>query len=425
MTTSVLTAPGGVAIDRLIQSRNVRALYQPIVNLDSGETVAFEALARGPEGDPLEMPAKLFGEAARHGLVGDLDRLCREVAIDGALEAGLCPPMSLFVNVEPSTLSTGDPILSHEQELLGGAVRVIVEFTERDLSARPADVLGAVGWLRARGCGIALDDVGADERSLALLPFLAPDVIKLDMRLVQERQASMKAAHVINACAAEVERSGTVLLAEGIETEEHLTRARAMGATLGQGWLFGRPRELSPTDNDPPRAGGVLRRALSQPRSGTPFNLIADSRSIRRGDKRLLLALSRQLEAEALRLGDEAVLLATFQEAKFFTERSSRRYVEISERAAFVGALGVGLESQPAPGVRGAEIRPDDPLRCEWDVVAIGPHFAGAFVARDLGDQGVNDADRRFEFFVTYDRDLVLEAARELMVKIVPSVSPS
>ena len=82
-----MTAPGGVAISRLISSGDVRALYQPIVDLDSGEIVAFEALARGPEGSALESPAKLFGEAARHGLVGELDRLCRSVAIEGALEA--------------------------------------------------------------------------------------------------------------------------------------------------------------------------------------------------------------------------------------------------------------------------------------------------------------------------------------------------
>ena len=118
---------------------------------------------------------------------------------------------------------------------------MVVELTERALTDRPAEVLAAVAWLRERGCGIALDDVGVDERSLALMPFLAPDVIKLDMSLIQARGATPVAARVLNAVAAEAERSGAVLLAEGIETEEHLARARAVGATLGQGWLFGRP----------------------------------------------------------------------------------------------------------------------------------------------------------------------------------------
>jgi EAL domain-containing protein (putative c-di-GMP-specific phosphodiesterase class I) len=410
-----------VAISRLIANGDVRALYQPIVDLDTGLTVAYEALARGPHGTSLESPAKLFGEAARQGLVGELDRLCRSVAIDGALEAGLRPPQALFVNVEPATLSSGDPILNHEQALTDGDIRVFVELTERELSARPGDVLGAVGWLRARGCGIALDDVGADPQSLALLPFLSPDVIKLDMALVQERRPSAATAHVINAVAAEVERSGATLLAEGIETEADLVRARAMGATLGQGWFFGRPQALDAQVAAPECDGCLSRRPIRRPRPGTPFDLVADRRRVRQGDKRLLLALSRQLEAEALNLGNEAVVLSTFQEAQFFTELSSRRYVELGESGAFVGALGVRLDAEPAPGVRGARLEPDDPLRSEWDVVVVGPHFAGAFVARDLGDDGGADADRRFEFFVSYDRELVLEAARALMVQIVPA----
>ena len=74
--------------------------------------------------------------------------------------------------------------------------------------------------------------------------------------------------------------------------------------------------------------------------------------------------------------------------------------------------------------MRGAELAANDPLRHEWDVVVVGPHFAGAFVARDLGDD-CPDGDRRFDFFVTYDRALVLEAARALMLKIVPDSNPA
>jgi DICT domain-containing protein len=50
----------------------------------------------------------------------------------------------------------------------------------------------------------------------------------------------------------------------------------------------------------------------------------------------------------------------------------------------------------------------------------VSPHFAGAFVARDLGDEG-DDGDRRFEFFLTYERELVVRAARALMARIVPA----
>ena len=85
-----------------------------------------------------------------------------------------------------------------------------------------------------------------------------------------------------------------------------------------------------------------------------------------------------------------------------------------------MGALGFGLGEEPAAGVRGAGLRDDEALFGEWDVAVIGPHFAGAFVARDLGDTGA-DGDRRFDFFVTYERELVVRAARALMARIVPA----
>jgi EAL domain-containing protein (putative c-di-GMP-specific phosphodiesterase class I) len=417
---SVVTAPrihsGSLA--QALRRGQVRSLYQPIVELDTGLPVAYEALARGPEGSPMESPFALFAAAHEQGLVAELDRACRDAAVEGALAAGLAPPLALFVNVEPAAVLSDDAPLSHEADLLAGRLRVVVEFTERALTDRPAEVLAAVAWLRERGCGIALDDVGVDERSLALMPFLAPDVIKLDMSLIQARGATSSAARVLNAVAAEAERSGAVLLAEGIETEEHLARARAVGATLGQGWLFGRPAPLPAAPA--PGSDRLPLRAHAPLPVGTPYELIADRRRVRRGDKRLLLALSLQLEAEANALGGEAVVLATFQNAGFFTPRSRDRYVGLARTAALVGALGFGLGEEPAPGVRGAGLLEDEALLGEWDVAVVSPHFAAAFVARDLGDTG-EDGDRRFEFFVTYERELVLTAARALMARIVPA----
>jgi DICT domain-containing protein len=113
------------------------------------------------------------------------------------------------------------------------------------------------------------------------------------------------------------------------------------------------------------------------------------------------------------------VVLSTFQDVRFFTEKSRSRYVRLGRAAALVGALGMGMPPNPAEGVRGADLDRTDPLRGEWDVIVISPSFAGAFVARDLGDTGP-DHERRFDFFVTYDRALVRSAAIPLMARILP-----
>ena len=140
----------------------------------------------------------------------------------------------------------------------------------------------------------------------------------------------------------------------------------------------------------------------------------------RRGTKALLLAISRHLEAQVAAQGESAVVFAAFQHARHFTPKSAARYEALAASAALVGALGVGLSAEPVPGVRGADLDADDALAGEWNVTVIAPHFAAAFVARDLGDTDCPDMERRFDFCLTYDRDLAIEAARGLLARIAP-----
>jgi EAL domain-containing protein (putative c-di-GMP-specific phosphodiesterase class I) len=398
----------------------VRAVYQPIVDLDTGDVVAFEALARGPEGSPLERPDLLFDAARRTGRLVELDWACRVAAVRGAMDAGLGPPLTLFVNVEPETLGTpppaaAAPLLDRAQHELA----LVVECTERAITSRPAELLGTLAAVRQRGWAVAVDDVGADPGSLALMPFLRPDVIKLDLRLVQRRPSS-SVAEIVSAVNAEAERSGAVVLAEGIETEAHLATARAMGATLGQGWLFGRPGPLpSPL---PTPTHGLGRGMPDEPDDATasPFAVATATRAARPADKRLLIEVSKHLERQALALGRPTVVVGAFQEGRFFTEATARRYTALAWSAAFVGALGEGMPVAPAPHVRGALLDHGDPVRGEWDLAVVGPHFAGALVARDLGDDGP-DLDRRFDYVLTYERDLVVDVASALLARIAPA----
>ena len=67
--------------------------------------------------------------------------------------------------------------------------------------------------------------------------------------------------------------------------------------------------------------------------------------------------------------------------------------------------------------MRGVHLGADEALRSEWNVIVLGPHYGAAFVARDLGDD-LPDSDRRFDFALTHDRDLVTEAARSMMRRL-------
>jgi diguanylate cyclase (GGDEF)-like protein/PAS domain S-box-containing protein len=395
----------------------VTSVFQPIVDLDSGAVVAYEALARGPEG-PLQRPDVLFAAARSSGLLAELDDLCRRAAFTGAVEHGLLAPLTLFVNVEPEVLDTAplDDLLAIA-EAAPGELRVVLEITERALATRPADLLRTVERVRALGWSVALDDVGAETLSLAFMPLLRPDVIKLDLRLVQDRPGQA-VAEIMNAVNDHAEKTGAVVLAEGIETQAHLVMARALGARLGQGWMFGRPLPGPATGY--PVAELVLPRT-SPPTGldGSPFDCLAPDTTLRRSPKALLIEVSKQLERQAMRLGETCVVAATFQEAKHFTPSTVQRYRDLVARTGFVCALGEDLPVEPVPGVRGATLSPTDPVRGEWDVTVVSPHFSAALLARDLGDDGP-DLERMFEYALTYDRDTVVAATNALLSRVVP-----
>jgi len=408
----------GAAQVRDVVSRGVRSVFQPIVDLDSGKVVAYEALARGPLGSALERPDHLFAAARSAGLLAELDAACRAAAFRGALEQELMAPLTLFVNVEPEVLDSAplDDLLAIAGSA-SGDLRVVVEITERALAHRPAELLRTVDRVREIGWGVAIDDVGADALSLAFMPLLRPDVVKLDLSLVQERPGPA-VAQIMNAVNAYAESSGALVLAEGIEDERHLKIGRALGARLGQGWMFGRPG----TGAAPGYEVGELvlpAPAAGDPARTSPFALLQPHHELRRSPKQLLIELSKQLEREALRLGETAVVAATFQEARHFTPSTAARYRDLVERTGFVCALGEGLPAEPLPGLRGTTLAPDDAVRGEWDVVVLGPHFSAALLARDLGDTGP-DAERTFEFALTYERATVVDAARCLLSRVAP-----
>lgn len=410
---------------KVLSAGEIRCFFQPIIDLESGAVAAYEALARGPVG-PLASPDALFTEARSTGRLADLDEACRAAAFRGAIEHGLMSPLTVFVNVEPEVLDAA-PV----EDLLAiaksapGDLQIVLEITERALAVRPAELLRTVERVRSFGWGIALDDVGADSASLAFMPLLHPDVVKLDLSLIQ-RRPTMAIAEIMHAVNAYAERTGALILAEGIETEQHLVAARGLGATLGQGWLLGHPTAT------PDAALGVRTLALPEapePRRGStdsPFSCLPPNTILRRATKRLLIELSKQLELEAMRLDESCVVAATFQKARHFTPSTALRYRDLVDRVGFVCALGQDLPTEPLPGLRGASLLPNDPLLDEWDVAILGPHFSAALLARDLGDTGP-DMDRLFEYALTYRRDTVIAAAHCLLTRVAarPSAGPA
>lgn len=404
----------------ILTARSVRSFFQPIHDLRDGSVVGVEALARGPVGSPLETPDALFAAARAQGRVAELDRVCVHRALQAVRLAQLHPRVAVFLNVEAESLGAVAAVLREARA--STAASIVIEVTERSLLVDPGALIHHVGRLRAEGFRIALDDVGANGDTVAMLPFVRPDVVKLDMSLVQDQPTALL-GRIATAVAAYAERRGAHVLAEGIETERHLAIARTLGATLGQGWRFGRAEPtLAPlavrTDGDPSIRFVDVSTEVT---AATPFDVaVRAGLHVERGDFDVLVQISKQIESQVRRV-DDVVMLAAFQHAARFTPGTARRYAALAEISPLVAALAVGLEPYPVAGVRGAHLDPHDPLVAEWAVVAVGPHFVSALLARELDSDASSGSTRSFAFALTHDRNLVEAAAATMLDRLAPA----
>jgi EAL domain-containing protein (putative c-di-GMP-specific phosphodiesterase class I) len=403
------------AVADILAQGAVHVGFQPVVDLAAGAVVGFEALARGPRGTPLERPDRLFATARAAGRLDDLDWLCQRLALRGALEAGLGAGHILFLNVEPDASGFMPLELRTLYAQATAQMTVAVEVTERALTKRPAALLGHVADMRALGCAVAVDDVGAEPGSLALLPVLAPDVIKLDLHLLLDADQG-DLGEVAGTVGAQAERSEAVLLVERIEDEEEVRMAGAMGARLAQGWLYGYRQPLRAAPPAPPDRAIVRVRTRPDPRDDAPFALIGSHVRPRLGSEALVQALVAHLTGLAAGAGGHALLLASFGAGPGFDLAAAERWSRLAGGLAFCAAIAPDLATDPAPGVRGGSVPASDPVSREWAVAVVAPHFAAALSAHDLGPD--EPADARFAFVLTHEREPAIAAAASLMARI-------
>lgn len=222
----------------MIDSEGVRAVYQPIVELESRRTVGYEALAR-IVASPIQGPEAWFTDAAGVGLGLDLERAALEAALAGLPH--LPPDCFLAVNLSPAAI-LDDRI----RGMLDAAVasRLVVEITEHTSIDDYGLVSRALLGLRARGLRLAVDDAGAGYASLRHLLEMRPDLIKLDASLTRGIDAEPGRRALAQALIAFARATDLTLVAEGIETEAEEAELKRLGVVFGQGYRLGKPAPL-------------------------------------------------------------------------------------------------------------------------------------------------------------------------------------
>ncbi len=230
--------------DVLLRERVVMA-YQPILRMKEGTVMGFEALARGPRGSGLETADALFGAAAEHNLLVELDRLCRRRAL---LSSGrVSSNAKVFVNTLHATMHDpqfrGKPLIDLLDKAQISPDRIVLEITEKLVIENYSLFRDNMANFTDLGMSFAVDDVGAGYSGLESIARLKPSYLKIDTDLVRDVHVSMVNKAMVKAIISLGHGIGATVVAEGIQSEDEAQALRAMGVDFGQGYYLARPIE--------------------------------------------------------------------------------------------------------------------------------------------------------------------------------------
>jgi EAL domain-containing protein (putative c-di-GMP-specific phosphodiesterase class I) len=236
-------------LDEIIGGEQVVTLFQPIVDLKTGDVLGHEVFTRGPAGGPFEEAERLFSVAERTGRLVDLERLCRSRALS-SVHRHLKPGGKLFLNTSAGALQDADiagPAFVRGVESQGLRHEdVVLEITERLAQEERQTYQRILRDLKHEGFGIAIDDMGAGYASLQALVEVEPDYLKFDISLVRNIDRNLIKRSLLETLVDLSGRIGAQVVAEGIEAEAELATLREMGVPLGQGRFLCAPALIPP-----------------------------------------------------------------------------------------------------------------------------------------------------------------------------------
>ena len=234
-----------------LASDELRAFYQPIVDLRSTSVVGHEALVRWEHPTRGLLPPERFLDLAESsGLIRPLGWWMLSQACHDAAQGkgGLASTGWVAVNASPSQLARPGVADDVTRALVESGLppeRLHLEITETALITASATLGDELRRLSEVGVRIALDDFGTGYSSLSLLREFPVDLVKIDRSFVEPVTSDRSALAIVKAVVSMCRDLGLPTVAEGIETPQQHDLLRELGCSHGQGFLFGRPVPLA------------------------------------------------------------------------------------------------------------------------------------------------------------------------------------
>ncbi|WP_339205958.1 EAL domain-containing protein [Paenibacillus sp. FSL K6-3182] len=260
--SSSLLLPKALELD----GETLAAFYQPIIAMDTRRIMGYEVLARAVKGDSVRSLGPFFCNEQipeeDHIIV---DRVLREQAFSKLASMEEQQPM-LFINLKPSWIYRYEEIgelytLSLLDKYGIDPKRIVIEITEESFQGSMDRLRSVVDIYRARGCFIAIDDVGSGFSNTDRIAHIQPNLLKIDIHMIKKSATHDGYFGVLRSFSDLAEQIGASLLVEGVETREDLARAIQAGARYVQGYMFAR---AEPEFREPACFASLIEAELDQ-----------------------------------------------------------------------------------------------------------------------------------------------------------------
>lgn len=232
-----------VALRAAVDQDALEIHYQPFVNLGIGKITGFEALSRWKDPQRGFVPPSTFIALAEEigliGIIGDrvLKRACAEAAT-------WPQHIRVAVNLSPSQFKSGSLVSAVKDALAASGLppsRLELEITESIFLQDSESNCALLSQLGTLGVKISMDDFGTGYSSLSYLRSFPFDTIKIDQSFIRDLSTNQSSVAIVRAICELARSFGASTTAEGVETDDQLTRIRAEGCTEAQGYIFSKP----------------------------------------------------------------------------------------------------------------------------------------------------------------------------------------
>ena len=230
----------------MLEDIEICPYFQPIICLKTGKIFAYEALIRGWVVDTKEpiSPSELFALSDSLQLTQDFDQLCQQLALENFKEFDNNNDALLFMNIHTNCIykeSVDDGVLPDLTERMGFHPSVIgLEFIESKANSSH-ELIYFVRQQRESGFLIVVDDFGSEHSNIERLILIHSDIIKIDRNIIHGIDKDAYRQSILKSIVSLSEMTGSVCLAEGVETEAELLTCALLGVNLLQGFAIGRP----------------------------------------------------------------------------------------------------------------------------------------------------------------------------------------